>query len=285
MKSFLLSAIVLAFCSSTMAKDESLADLIKMHLVSIGSDQARAAIKTRVVQGTLKFKLLNQAGLVDGKVVLVSEDNKSAALLKLPNSGYHGERFICDGRRIQVAQVKPGDWSTLGAFVIAHPEIVTEGLFGGSLSTGWALQRLEQNRPKLRDSGLKKIDGRELRRIEYLPAKHSELEIFVYLDPQTGRHVMTSYSLSIAPTMGTTDLATSKQDYTRYYLEERFDDFKDTEGLQLPRHWVVQFTSEVPIDPNHPRFARSNTSVSQFDATANEISQNVAVDPGNFVVK
>ena len=66
-------------------------------------------MKSRAVEGTLQFKLLNvSSGAQDGKQVLVSEGNKLVALLKLPNPAYHGERFVSDGRRSLCLQHQAG---------------------------------------------------------------------------------------------------------------------------------------------------------------------------------
>lgn len=288
MRTLAVFVAIVAMLSFAPAKDENQAgDFIKQHLNSIGSEQARAAVKSRAVEGSLKFTLLDRnGGAQDGKEVFISEDNKSVALLKLPNPTYHGERFVCDGKnKIEVAYIKPGTYSNLGAFDEVHQEILKEGLFGGTFSTGWALTRIEQNHPKLQDQGIKKINGTELRRLQYLPAKHSDLEIFLYFDPQTARHVMTSYSLTIAPKLGMSELANAKQDYTRYYLEERFEDFKEVDGLQLPNKWTIQFTSDVPTDPNHPRLGGAESSVSQFQSTVTAVHNNISLDPKNFEIR
>ena len=288
MRTLAIFVAIVAMLSFAPAKGEAQAgDFLKQHLNSIGSEQARAAVKSRAVEGSLKFTLLDRnSGAQDGKEVFISEDNKSVALLKLPNPSYHGERFVCDGKnKVEVAYIKPGTYSNLGAFVEVHQEILKEGLFGGTLSTGWALTRIEQNHPKLQDQGVKKINGKELHRLQYLPAKHSDLQIFLYFDPQTARHVMTSYSLTIAPGLGTTELENAKQDYTRYYMEERFDDFKEVDGLQLPNKWTIQFTSDVPTDPNHPRLGIAESSVSQFQATVTAVHNNISLDPKNFEIR
>jgi hypothetical protein len=281
-------AVLLSLSLGSAAKDETqVNEFIKQHLNSIGSDKAREAVKNRAVEGSLEFKLLNvSSGTQDGKQVLVSEGSKLVTLLKLPNPSYHGERFVSDGRKIFISNIKPGSYSSFGAFVLAHPEILTDGLLGGTLSTGWSLLNIEERHAKLQDQGVKKIDGRDLRRFRYSPAKHSDLEIFLYFDPQTARHVMTSYSLEISPKMGMTELETAKQDFTRYLLEERFDDFKETDGLHLPGHWVIQFTAQIPHDPNHPTLGISDqTGISQFDAKETAINHNVSLDAKNFEVK
>ena len=83
-----------------------------------------------------------------------------------------------------------------------------------------------------------------------------------------------------------TEQETAKQDFTRYLLEERFDDFKQADGLQLPSHWVIQFTAQIPNDPDHPRLGITDqTGISQFDSTETAINHNITLDPKNFEIK
>lgn len=304
MRSLAVFVALVAMLSVSSAKDElQVADLVKQHLNSIGTEQARAAVKSRAAQGTVQFKVLNGAGSEDGKEVFVSEGDKLVSLLKLPNPSYHGERFVSDGKKTMIAELKPGVYSNLGQFVLVHNEILTEGLWGGTLSTGWALAHLNERHAKLKYQGLKKMGGRELHRLDYAP-KHSDLEIQLYFDPDTFRHVLTVYDLTIKPQMGLTERETAQQQETHYRLEEHFGEFKSTDGITLPGKWLVQFTSEVPeartntpggpsagppinegTSQGHPRFGAAIAAVSQFDVTVTTISHNVQLDPKNFEVK
>ncbi len=129
------------------------------------------------------------------------------------------------------------------------------------------------------------MDGKELHLLRYSPAKRTDLEIQLYFEPETGRHVMTSYSLTISPEMGMTELENAKQQPTHYLLEERFADFKQSDGLWIPSRWTIQFTADVPLDPKHPVLNRAQTMVSEFAVMVNSINHNVPVDPKNFEVK
>ncbi len=315
MRSLAVFVAILAMFSVSQAKDQAqVADLVKQHLNSIGTDQARAAAKTRAVEGTVQFRLLNtnNNGAQDGKQVLVSDGDKIVSLLKLPNPGYHGERFVTDGKNVSVAYINPGNYSTLGAFIVAHNEILREGLWGGTLSTAWALAHLDERDAKLQDEGLKKVDGHELRRIDYTPKKHTDLKIELYFEPDTNRHVMTVYSLTEGAQMARSETDTARQQDTHYRLEERFADFKTVDNLTLPERWTIQFMSEVAEadsrrsiandDRNIPHqigggaavqaetlrpgaLGHAATFVNEFDVTETKISNNVELDPKNFEVK
>jgi hypothetical protein len=153
--------------------------------------------------------------------------------------------------------------------------------------------------------GREKVNGRELRQVDYTPKKHTDLEIQLYFEPDTFRHVMTVYSLTISPQMGRSEIATARQQETRYRLEERFADFKSIDGLTLPEKWTIEFTFEngagaganaqnltavqtgeagiVPIDT--AGVGSGNSPVSHYEVTITSISNNVQLDPKNFEVK
>jgi hypothetical protein len=286
MRFFATGIFLLAWLSTCVANDEAqVPRLVKKHLGSIGTDEARNAAKNRAAEGTLQFRILNTGGSQQGKQVLVSEGNKLTSLLKLPNPNYHGERFVSDGKNILIATIAPGSYSSFGAFIKTHPEILTEGLWGGTLSTGWALANLDDRRAKLQDTGLKTVGGKELHQLRYSPAKRSDLEILLYFEADTGRHVMTSYSLTISPQMAMSELDNAKQQATRYALEERFADFKQSDGLWLPGRWTIQFTADVPLNPNRPVLGASQTTISEFAVTLNSIAHNVSLDSRNFQTK
>src|SRR5260370_7037267 len=130
MRSIAAFAAVVVMFSVSLAKDEIQAtDLVKQNWNGIGSEQARAAVKNGAVEGTLQFRILSGgSGTQDGKEVLLSEGDKLVSLLKLPYRSYHGERFVSDGKKTVIAQLKPAVYSNLGQFVLTHTEILPQSL-------------------------------------------------------------------------------------------------------------------------------------------------------------
>ncbi|MFI5113897.1 MAG: hypothetical protein ACHP7J_02050 [Terriglobales bacterium] len=298
MRSFAVFVALLAMLSVSAAKDEFQAtDFVKQHLNSIGTEQARAALKNRLVQGALSFQYLNVAGNVPGNLQFVSEGDKFVSVLKLPSTDYHGEQFVSDGKKTAVKQVKPGIYSALGRFVFEHNEVLTEGLWGGTLSTAWALSHLDERRAKLQDQGMKKVDGRELHRVDYMPKKSSDLQIELYFEPDTFRHVMTVYSYHVMARAGGGPMASAGQQERYFRLQERFADFKSVDNLTLPARWTIQFSGDTSgsaggfngdantLVTNATTQRASTTSISQFEATEAKISHNISLDPKNFEVK
>ena len=279
-------------------------DLVAKHLDSIASAKVRAETRTRLAQGPVQFKILvGGAGVLEGKAVLVSEGKKFQFMMKLPNNEYRGEQFIFDGDQDKVAfATARQNRSALGNFVFVQDMVIREGLLGGALSTAWPLLSLDERKPKLSFEGLKKIDGEEVYELRYQPRKKTDLDIRLYFDSQTYRHVETTYSYSvslgfanlpasggIAATPGSLDsgpgtvtmganaeTAAARQQPTRYLLREKFSDFKTVDGVTLPTHYDVQFTQELQS---------GRTTVSDWDLQGLELKNNVPLDPRNFEVK
>ncbi len=279
-----IAALFLTATSSLMNGAEVKAeDVVARHLDSIGTAEARSAAKTRIVRGTSRFKIaLSGGGEPQGTGALVSEGRKAVVMIKLSNGDYRGEQFVTDGDRVSVAATASSHRrSSFGEFVHSQDQIVREGLMGGTLTTAWALLNLDANHPKLSYNGLKKVDGSEAYEIGYHSKKNDDLTIHLYFDKDTYRHLMTTYSMTLAsglaPTSGVTDITqTAKQKETRYTIEEKFSDFKSSEGLTLPSKYVIHFTQELQ---------NGTTEVYEWDIATDEVSNNVGLDPRNFQIK
>jgi hypothetical protein len=266
------------------AADVKPEDIVARHLDSIGTTAARAACKTRLVRGLAEFKILVGGGGsgIPAQSGLVSDGRKSVWLVKLANSDYRGEQFVSDGDKVYIAATTANHRrSSFGEFVHSQNQIIREGILGGALTTAWALLNLDANKPKLTYNGEKKINGGEAYEIGYHSRKKDDLTIHLYFDKASYRHVMTTYSLTLgpglAPTAGGPDITqSSKQKETRYMIEERFSDFKTAEGLTLPVKYAIHFTQELQ---------NGTTEVYEWDIAADEISNNIGLDPKNFEVK
>lgn len=280
-------------------------ELVAQHLDSIGSAQVRAGLKSRVAQGPVQYTILvGGAGNLGGKAVLVSDGKKFQFMMKLPNNEYQGEKFVFDGEKDFIAfSTSRQTRSSFGNFMFAQDAAIREGLVGGTLSTAWPLLNLNERKAKLSLEGLKKIDGQDLYEVRYRPHKNSDLDIRLYFDPQTYRHVQTVYSYSVNESLtsgtpssqpnlpapgsvdsglgagmpgGSPETARARQNLTRYRLQEKFSDFKTVDGVTLPTHYDVQFTQELQ---------NGKTTLSEYEMKSLELMNNVSVDARNFEVK
>jgi hypothetical protein len=270
-------ALSLAACAAPVhAGDAKPEEIVAKHLDSIGTAEARGAVKSRAVQGNLRFKILvGGAGESVGSWGRVSEGRKSRFVMRFGSGDWRGEQFIFDGQKTSFAAATASHLrSNFAKFINGHDFIVEEGLLGGELSTAWALANLDPNRVKLEDAGLKKIDGHELRCLEYWPKDTSDMNVKLYFDPETYRHVMTVYSARTVDSGVSQGITRSAQQHEiRYTIEERFSDFKTDNGITLPRHYDLQYTEELQS---------GNTHLYDWDMTADKIVDNIGLDPDNF---
>jgi hypothetical protein len=270
----------LAECSALLwAADVKPADVIAKHLDSIGSAQARKNVKSRAVVGAATYRVLvGGTGAVDGKFQFASEGQKSDFLFKINANGFLGEQFICDGNKTSVAGTYPDKHrSEFGIFVLDEDAVLRENLLGGVWSSGWPLLNLDAHKAKIQSEGTKKVDGRELIAIRYEPKKHTDLNILLYFDPQTYQHVLTTYRATVTSSIGTDgETSTTQQQETRYLLEERFSDFKTSDGLTLPTHYDLRYTAEL---------SNGFTKNIEWEVRATDILNNQSIDPRAFEVK
>jgi hypothetical protein len=253
-------------------------DVIAKHLDSIGSAQARGSLKSRVIQGSAIYRILvGGTGAVDAKYVFASQGDKSDFLFKVNASGYLGEQFICDGNSISVAGTYADKTrSEFGNFVLDQDILLRDNLLGGVWSSGWALLDVAGRKAKLHYEGMKKIDGRDLIALRYQPKKTTDLEIFLYFDPQTYQHVASSYRLMVSASMRGGETASARKQQNRYQIEEKFSEFQTKDNLTLPTHYDLRFTLELESG-----FAKSL----EWDVKAINILNNESIDPRSFQVK
>jgi hypothetical protein len=276
--SIVLALLLIVFGGSAHAADMKPEEIVAKNLDSIGTAEARAAIKSRAVQGTLRFRVLvGGSGEVTGSWGQVSEQHKSNFVMRFGIGDWRGEQFIYDGNKTSFAAATTShQWSVFAKFVRSQDFIIKEGLLGGELSTAWALQNLDQSRVRLDSMGLKKIGGRDLQAIEYHSKGNTDMTVKLYFEPDTYRHVMTVYSISVSPNMGSSITDSVNQQEIRYTIEEQFSDFQKDNGITLPRHYDLQYTQELQ---------NGSTLAYNWDMTVGKMMNNVDLAPANFQLK
>jgi len=246
-------------------------DIVAKHLQTIGSDKARAAIKTRIISGTAQVVFHTApVGQASGRAVLASEGSKSLLGMSFPSPVYPREQLGFNGTSFMAAYVVPGVRSALGSFLMTHTLIFKQGLIGGILSSAWPLLDLVNRNPQLEYAGLRTIDGRTLHELKYSPRGGSDLQIKIFFDQETFQHVRTEYERVIAAPTGDRSYIGGPQTEIRYKMVEEFSDFKKEGELSLPHtykiklttdnqggsfsaDWIIklnQFDFNQPIDPN-----------------------------------
>ncbi|HYK89268.1 MAG TPA: hypothetical protein VE398_10885 [Acidobacteriota bacterium] len=279
---FPLALGLLAFSLSVFdvpAKEPKLKaeELVAKHLASLGTPEARAAVKNRVVSGSAQMiPRLGGTGQLAGKGNILSEGRKLRFAMGFSALDYPGDQIGFDGERMTVGQIRPGVRSDLSKFIYTYDMFMKEGLLGGVLSTAWPLLDLAARQPKLDYTGLKKIEGKQCHEVKYRAKKGSgDLQVSLDFDAESFRHVRTQYRLVQPPMMVSTPGQSSGQRDTVYTLVEQFDGFKEVDGLMLPHSYKLDLTIE----------GQDRTIMTEWVVAVTQIAHNQEIDPKYYVVQ
>lgn len=254
-------------------KKLTLEQLIARHLDSIGSAQARGFAKNRVVRGTVKLiSRVGAASNIDGQAAMASSGGKLRYSMRFNSPQYTGEQFAFDGSKVMTGHLPSGRRSPLSLYLEQQSLPLKDGLLGGSLSTAWALLRMDQLKPRLDYKGLKKLDGRQLHEVSYRPEKGStDLKVALFFDA-TFQHVRTEYEFKVPARLGSgpNDSARLQEDF--YKLVEDFDDFRAVDALMIPRKYRLQLQVQTS----------SGSNLFDWNVVIEEVLHNQALDEQIF---
>ena len=270
-------------------------DLIALHLKAMGENPVR---KNRVAQGlgTLDIRV-GGLGKLGGPAMILAEGDKLRTSFGFGHIQYPRELLIRNGDKLDIAYITPGIRSQLGTALWIHfPRLAQEGLYGGVLTTDWALLDLEKRRAKVRYRGLKTFEDRKLHELEYRPKKGVEYRIRLYFEPETYRHVASSYRLTIpagvgrglmhvqqGPVFGAAD---GPADNTRIQLIETFSEFKEVDGLTLPHHYRITLNESAATGMDSGAgFAPRNGIAGHWEIKIDRISHKHRITPQAFAIK
>ena len=249
-------------------------EVIAKHLESVGSEETRKSIKSRIVQGTanviFRAPTIGQAA---GRVVMASDGAKHMVAMAFDGQGYQQEKIGFDGEKATVGYIKPGQRSPFGDFLLTHKNIISQGLLGGVLSQAWPLFDAAGMKAKLEYAGTKKFGDTLTHELKYSPRGGSDVRISLFFDAETFRHVRTEYTRTITAQMGGSVDGSASQRESRYKLVEEFSDFKKEGGLTLPHTYVIK----LDLD------ARGGTSFrGEWQFALAQFAYNQPLDPGSF---
>lgn len=275
---FVVTAALMVTASPVVPKDKLRAEeLVGKHLESIGSAEARAAVKTRSMKGSASVVFrVGEMGRLTGEGTILSQGRMIRVAMYFGHPAYPGEQHAFDGETVTVGMVKPGQRSNLSEFLHEHGFLLSEGLIGGVVSTGWCLLEAKERGARLQYNGLKKVQGRDLHELLYKPRKGDSLtQITLYFQPDTFRHVMTKCVFRIPAQIGFTP-AESSQQMDRYFrVTEEFDNFNLVDGLTIPHQYELTFSYE----------GQSQTFLTEYSIVAAEVLHNISVNPQMFKIQ
>jgi hypothetical protein len=232
------------------AKDKKLQpeEVVARHLESIGTPEARAAIKSRTAYGVTRVRrpigtvpqILPEPGKQTdaSNFLIASEEGKLGLILKFYDQEYPAEHFAYDGKDVTVGITTKNLRSILGEFILLHSGMMREGLLGGTLSTTWPLLNEKGGQFKLKYD-LKEDNSVKLHQLTYSPKSRRYLDnivIHLFFEYETFRHVMTEYVL-----MGLVNPTS--------FVLEKFGNYKNVDGLMLPHSYSIEYNTWRGISP------------------------------------
>lgn len=268
--------VCLVFSTSVFAQKMKAEDVLAKHLESIGTAEARASTKTQIVVGDALVKFISPRNTdVQGRIVLASAAEKNFLGMSLNAIEYPQEKFSFDGKNAKVGFIKDGFRSKLGNFVVANDLLLEESLLGGTLSTSWALLDVAAKKPKLSFDGTKKIDGKEVYVLGYSPKSGGDVDIKLYFDKETFRHVRTEYKRTSSAAIGLRPEQSSRFSESRLKITEDFSDFKAEKGLTLPHNYRLFYST----------IGQNGTTEIEWNFNLTEFSFNQNLAPNTFVIE
>lgn len=270
--------LVCLFSVSGFAQKMKVEDVISKHLDSIGTAEKRAEIKSILAVGDVSVSFVTQKSQpVLGRIVLASASEKTFFGMNLSSNTYPSEKFSFDGKKSKVAIVKTGTRSVLGNFVTSNNLLLEESLLGGTLSTSWSFLHLSNKRANLSYEGTKKINGKETYALGYSVKSGGDIDITLYFDKATFRHVRSEYKRISSAGISSNPNQSSQFSETRLKVTEDFSEFKETNGITLPQIYKINYsisgqrgTTEVEwISLINEIAFNQNLTDEMFDAEAN----------------
>ena len=257
-------------------------DIIAKHLDSIGKKERREAVKNQILICTVQFNQLGSTSTVVGNAVLASEGEKNITGMNLNSNDYPLERYSFDGEKSNVAFTKPGVYSILGDFIFSNRGLIKEGLFGGAMFSSWALHDIDTRQPRVSLAGTKKIGSIDTYVLDYLPKNALDLDIKMYFDQKTFRHVRTEYSKVIAARQTASINESAGQSPDRIQVVEEFSGFQQMDGLTLPGEYVLTYM----YYNNSPKQAsRQGNRELTWKFKVSNFSFNQALDANSFDIQ
>lgn len=265
--------ILLCLTSLTSAQKLKPEEVVAKHLDAIGTGESRAAAKSRLAVGSAVVTFITQKNQkAEGRIVMASSGEKNFLGLNLNAMDYPGEKFSFDGSSAKVATVVNGQRSFFGNFIGSNDLILKDSLMGGALATSWALSDLSRTKAKISYDGTKKINGREHYVLGYSSKGSGDLDISLYFDKETFRHVRTEYRRTSSAGIGTGPDQSSGFSETRLKVVEDYSDFKTAGGLTLPHTYKVLYSIT----------GQRGTTEVEWAYTLDEIVFNRTLDPKTF---
>jgi hypothetical protein len=226
-------------------------EIITKHLESLGNEKKRQSIKNLLTIGNSEFIIKIPQSKILGKALIASDSKNLMLISSFPASDYPFEKIGFFDSKINIPFVRPGFRSPLGNYLLLNNQILSNGLFAGSITPSWRFLTL--NKEALENGGKKKIGGRETYIIKFFPkeASGADSSIKLYFDAQNFQHLRTEYLQKIpSKNLYPAGIFDAQTGDSINVLTEEFGDFREVEGLTLPHTYSLKLTVDNQVGTN-----------------------------------
>ena len=120
-KVFVFVTLTVFATTTALAQKLTAEDVIARHLESLGSAEARASVKSRVMQGTVLATVrIGGGGELKGGAVMASQGPMSLIGLIFGTQDYGNEKMAFNGNKLTLGELRPGTRTRLGGFFLTH---------------------------------------------------------------------------------------------------------------------------------------------------------------------
>lgn len=272
-KVVILFALLVSAAGIGNAQKLKAEDIVAKHLASLGPQEKVNAVRSIVAVGDLGLEFVTPKNLpAAGRVLFMSEGDKSFFAVQTNSVDYPQEKFLFDGAKTHIAAPTVTNRTILGNFVQGSSAIYSQGMFGGTLSTSWIMYKAAERGVKISVAGTKKIDGKEAYVLSVIPKGGSDVDIRMYFDQQSGRHLRTEYSRTQSAAQGRTMDESARNLETRYKVTEEFSEHKEIEGVVMPTKYRILYS----------RSGQNGTTELTWTALLTQIGFNQAIEAATF---
>jgi len=236
--------IAAGLAAASSAQDLTPEQIVAKHLEAVGKKEKRDSAKSLMALGYSTFEMRNPTAKGGGKAVVVSNADNLFFVISLNSKEYPFEKIGYFDGKVSLPFISSGTRSLLGSFLSEHNKILTEGLFGGTMSLRWTQFDPEKRKATLKYVGTKKINGRKSYVLDCFPSGvgSNEFTIRLYFDTETFYHLRSEYRLEVSRREGVFGQANQQTNATAM-LSEDFSEFRPVEGLMLPHIYKASFVS------------------------------------------
>lgn len=243
--SIFLVALLIFAMTATAGDKMNVNDLLTKSVDAVGPADARAKIVGINVKASGSYDVLaHGSGHLDGKATLISATGTFQYISDFSSPDYGGEQVTLSDGKVTVANNGQAQQSPMAVFLYLHPYLVKMGLFGGVYNGGWPFMAAGDHNAKIHYDGIKKYNGRQLHQVTYDPkGNEGDMYIKIYFDPETFRHVATSYTFRGQAARQVGSVPGPDVQDSNETLEEEFSDFVKAGDLMLPTTWTLHYSA------------------------------------------